>query len=106
MTSHDVARQVMQERDAECARMMGERSRLGRRVAVLPGYTAHARFAAGLLGDVAGYIPREVPTPYASGPTHTVWTRAADGLRVIIAETRHRRYEVFEVVGDISSRDW
>ena len=45
----------------------------------------------------AGYIPRvmSIPSPYASSPTDNVWTW--NGKNIIIRETSHKVYEVFEV---------
>ena len=73
-----------------------------KRVKVLPGYAAHARFLADVSEDPIGSIPRQaqIPSPYAYSPTHTVWSW--DGRPIIIVETRHRRYEVFTVDGPLS----
>ena len=69
------------------------------RVRVLTGYAAHARFLADVNEQPIGSIPRQVHQPYAYSPDHTVW--AWRGVPIIIAETRHRRYEVFRVEGPI-----
>ncbi len=68
------------------------------RVRVIPSHSGLARFMAQLEGPI-GSIPRQVYTPYSYGPTHVVWDWR--GAPVIIAETRHKRYEVFRVEGPI-----
>ena len=67
------------------------------RVRVLYGYAAHARFLAET-DDAAPlrWIKRAINEPYAFGPTHGVYDWG--GRPVIIVETRHRRYEVYEIV--------
>lgn len=65
-----------------------------KRIKRVVGYAAHARFLAEC--DFTNErIPRQVdiPSPYSSGPDHTVlvWK----GKRVIDVETAHRRYDVF-----------
>ena len=71
-----------------------------RRIAVISGYAANARWWAEA-GETVGYIPRQadIPSPYCYEPTDIVlmWR----GRRVIHRETRHRRYEVFEVPADM-----
>lgn len=73
------------------------------RIKVITGYAAHARFLAEcedeeFLIHPVGTIPRQsqIPSPYRYSPTHDVlgW----NGRKVVIVETRHRRYEVFEVI--------
>lgn len=44
---------------------------------------------------IIGYVPRQVHTPYASGPTHAVYSYK--GKPIIIAEIAHKTYRVFEV---------
>ena len=68
-----------------------------KRVRVLNGYAAHARFLAET-NDAAPlrWIKRALDGPYASGPTHGVYDWG--GRPVIIVETKHRRYEVYEIV--------
>jgi hypothetical protein len=39
---------------------------------------------------------REIPSPYAYSPTHTVYQDTEDRL-VIVVETAHKRYDVFDV---------
>ena len=77
------------------------------RIKVITSYTGHGRFTAEIADkdwDI-GTIPRQtqIPSPYASGPTHLVsrWR----GQNVIMIETRHRRYEVFRVDGPIGPRE-
>lgn len=73
------------------------------RVKVLTGHAAHARFSVDLSDKPIGSVPREIPTPYAYAQTHMVWDWA--GVPVIIAETRHRRYEVYRVDGPLGPVD-
>lgn len=70
-----------------------------RRVRVLNGYTAHARFLQEVSATPSGQIPRNqsIPSPYAYSPVHELF-RWKDGRQVFIVETKHRRYEVFEVL--------
>jgi hypothetical protein len=72
-------------------------TRIGKRQQVIVGYAALARFLSHAAPDFLGEIPREVATPYAYSQTHMVY--AWHGQPVIIAETAHRRYEVFPVTG-------
>lgn len=78
-------------------------SRIGKRLRVLSGYAAHARFNAECSLDFIGEIPREfqIPSPYAYSPVHVVSTWIPRNVPVIVVETKHRRYEVFEVTGQI-----
>ena len=79
-----------------------------KRLRILRSHTAHFRFLHECDDDndrAAGWIPRhrEISSPYSYGPTHLVyrWT----GRPVIVAETSHRRYEVFEVSERIYATD-
>ena len=67
------------------------------RLKVITSYTGHARFLAECDEEPAGWIARQadIPSPYSYGPDHAVW--AWGNRKVIIVETRHKRYEVFEV---------
>lgn len=78
-------------------------SRIGARVKTITGYSALARFNAALSDDFIGQIPREsqIPSPYTYSPIHVVSTWLSMDMPVIIVETKHRRYEVFEVTGQI-----
>ena len=72
------------------------------KVKTITGYAPLARFLAEVSEHPIGSIPRtEIPSPYASGPTHMVsdWR----GVPVIIVKTRHRRYEVFRVSGPLDA---
>ena len=73
-----------------------------KRIRVLTGYTALARFRAGIPDDSKIIeVPRiPVHTPYAYSPTSLVefW----NGQPVVICETRHIRYEVFDASGLVS----
>lgn len=74
-----------------------------RRMKVVTGYAAHARLCAELSDDVLGYIPMMVHQPYRFSSTHAVV--AWQGQAVIVAETAHRRYEVFAVCGPLKSEE-
>jgi hypothetical protein len=50
-----------------------------------------------LTGDEIGEIPRtSIPSPYAYSPTHAVF-QTMNGKQVIIVETKHKQYDVFEI---------
>jgi len=72
------------------------------RIKVVTGYAAYARFLAEVSEDPIGTIDRrsEIPSPYAFSQDHPVWDW--NGVQIIVVETRHRRYEVFRVEGDIT----
>jgi hypothetical protein len=66
-----------------------------KRIKVIPSHSGKARFSAE--AKRVGWIPRvaNIPSPYMYSPVWTVyWWK---GKHVVLAETRHRRYEVFEV---------
>jgi hypothetical protein len=75
-----------------------------RRIRVLRGHTEHARFNALLRGPV-GEIPAraDIPSPWSYSAEWPVFALALRvgawpaGTHVLIRETRHARYEVFEV---------
>ncbi len=67
-----------------------------KRIKVIIGYAANARFHVNVSAKPIGYIARQpIPSPYCCGPSHVVWDWT--GRPIIIVETRHRRYEVFAV---------
>lgn len=68
------------------------------RLKVINGYSADARWFAET-GDAIGEIPTILKPAYGYSPTQTVWPW--NGKNVIHVETRHRRYEVFEVPENI-----
>ena len=70
-----------------------------KRIKVLIGYSAHARFCALLADEWIGEIRRTIGQPYVSSPSHAVYS--LEGRPVVIAETKHRRYEVFEVLSGV-----
>jgi hypothetical protein len=73
-----------------------------RRVKVLTGYAAHARFLAETTDMERAYVVPtcpDVPSPYAFSATKSVM--AWKGYAVVVYETRHRRYEVFAVSGPL-----
>ncbi len=67
-----------------------------RKVQTLRGYTSLSRFMAALSEEPVTEIPRQIATPYVYSPTHPVF--GWGDRRVIIAETAHLRYEVYEVL--------
>ena len=72
-----------------------------RTLKTITSHSGLARFYSGVYGAVqeSGWVRRlPVPTPYASGPTHAVYTWRSQS--VIIAETAHRRYEIIRVPSD------
>jgi hypothetical protein len=80
-----------------------------KRIKVVRGYQGLANFHAEVdqipNGDgdllILGTIPRrpEIPSPYAYAPEHQVMRWNAKPI--IIVETGHRRFEVFEVSGTL-----
>lgn len=69
-----------------------------KRVLIIKSHVGVSRYYAELPETEAGYIvrQRDIPSPYASGPTHIVWSDPKRG-NVIIVETSHKNYEVFSV---------
>lgn len=67
-----------------------------KRLKTLTSYAAHARFTVELSDEFIGWIPKQIDQPYRYSPTHGL--RDWHGKPVFIAETSHRRYEVFTVV--------
>lgn len=67
--------------------------------------TSHAgkyRYLAEVGHEIVGWVPRQadIPSPFASGPTHGVYLDPQRGP-VIIVETAHRRFDVFST-GDLT----
>lgn len=69
---------------------------LMKRLLRITGYAARARYGAEISEDFIGWIPRQIGSPYSSGPSHGVHTDQKRGS-VIIVETKHRCYDVFAV---------
>lgn len=69
---------------------------LHKRIKTITSHVGLARFLDEA-PDAGFYIARDenIPSPYAYSPTHTVY--AWKGKNVIVVETSHKRYEVFEV---------
>jgi hypothetical protein len=68
------------------------------RVKRITSHAGHARFLAETDGDdPIGYIPRQpnIPSPYHFSERWAVWSHG--GKPVVIVETAHKRYDVFEV---------
>lgn len=74
-----------------------------RRIKRIRSHAGHARFLAACEPEPIGTVPRQIPTPYASGPTHIVW--AWGGTPVVIAETSHKVYDVFRVDGPLGPKE-
>jgi hypothetical protein len=67
------------------------------RIKRIKSYSGLAQYMAEeLTGDPVGEIPKQVSSPYASGPTNMVY-QTNDGKHVIIVETSHKQYDIFEV---------
>lgn len=68
-----------------------------KKIKTISSHAGHFRFLHEQDDNVLGWIPRQkdIPSPYSFGPSHLVgqW----NGKAVIVVETRHKRYEVFEV---------
>ena len=66
--------------------------------------TSHSGLAVYLsyVETTGSEIPRfaSIPSPYAYSPTHPVY-RDEQGRNVIVVETAHRRYDVFEVPASV-----
>ena len=76
-----------------------------KRIKRIHSHTGHAQFLFECAGDEdgatpIGYLPRQddIPSPYAYSPTHIVYDHAGP---VIIVETAHKVYDVFEVCPDL-----
>jgi hypothetical protein len=70
-----------------------------KRIKRVRGYAAHSRYLAELAETPSGYIPmqHDIKTPFAYSPSWTVWRHCPTGRLVIVCETAHRQYDVFEV---------
>ena len=67
-----------------------------KRIKVINGYAASARFHANVSEQPLGYIAHQpIESPYSYSPSHVVLNWG--GKPIIIVETKHRRYEVFAV---------
>jgi len=72
-----------------------------KRIKTITSYTGHARFCAETT-DTPNYLARvqtvHIPSPYRYSPAIRVqrWR----GKDVVWFETRHRRYEVYELAGE------
>lgn len=66
------------------------------RIKRITSHAGHARFLAEVDFGV-GRIPRQqdIPSPYASGPEHTVHRWKMN--YVFVVETKHKQYDVFGV---------
>ena len=73
-----------------------------KRIRTLTSHAAHARFLAECGDWTVGHVakPENIPSPYHAAPWYPVleWIVSPNRTRlVVIFETSHRRYEVFEV---------
>jgi hypothetical protein len=70
-----------------------------KRLKVINSHSGLARWLAETSGDAIGYLPRksaaDIASPYRYSPIIAVqdW----NGRRVAWFETRHKRYEIFEI---------
>lgn len=73
-----------------------------KRLKRIRSHTGHAHFIAECDADAVGKIPRQVdiPSPYAYSPDWHVWFHEILGS-VVIIETSHRCFDVFEVPRDM-----
>ena len=77
--------------------MVLERETNMKRLLRITSHAGHARYLATLPDGFAGFIARtDIPSPYASGPSHADYADPKRGP-VIIVETAHKRYDVFAV---------
>lgn len=69
-----------------------------KRIKRLRSYSEHARYMAHVSRKPIGVIDRQedIPSPYAYSAEWSVW-KHDDGKAVIVRETAHRQYDVFEV---------
>lgn len=74
-----------------------------KRIKTITSYTGLARWLAEVSDEPVTHLMREqvahIPSPYAYSPTVLVWDW--NGRNVVYFETRHKRYEVFEVPADM-----
>ena len=70
-----------------------------KRIKRITSHVGHARYLA-TVADTNLEIPRvkEIPSPYAYSPTHTLY-QDEQGRKVFIVETKHKTYDVFEYSG-------
>lgn len=68
-------------------------------IKTLHSHAAHARFLATCSDEPVGYIPRQkdIPSPYAYSPVHSVYMCKDGDRAVFIVETSHRKFQVFTV---------
>lgn len=68
-----------------------------RRIKTIRSHAGLGRFMAECSEEPVAEVPRisNIRSPYAFGPTHPAWDWK--GRKVIVVETAHRQYEVFEV---------
>jgi hypothetical protein len=73
------------------------------RIKRIKSHVGHFRFLAECEneGQLSGFIERQkdIPSPYAYSPTHGVFVYR--GKNVILVETAHKTFDVFEVPASI-----
>ena len=74
-----------------------------KRIKRITSHAGHARYLA-TVNDTDLVIPRvkDIPSPYAYSPTHTLY-QDERGRFVFIVETSHRQYDVFEHPSTLAS---
>jgi len=73
---------------------------MAKRLKVINGYAAHARYLSTVGDEPVSWIARTaIPSPYAYSPTHAIF-QTDSGQHIFIVETQHRRYEVFTVTDE------
>lgn len=71
-----------------------------KRIRTITGHTSLARYLTGVSENPYREVQRhsEIPSPYAFSPTHTTFLLTQSLREIFWVETRHARYEIFEVV--------
>jgi hypothetical protein len=69
-------------------------------------HTGHARMIATVGEEPVGYIRRsdaaDIPSPYAYSAVWNVYRRESDGKQVLIKETSHRCFKMYEVPASVT----
>ena len=74
---------------------------MAKRIKVINGYAAHARYLSTVGDEPVSWIARTtIPSPYAYSPTHALF-QTDSGQQIFVVETRHRRYEVFVATDEV-----
>jgi hypothetical protein len=74
-----------------------------KKVKTITSHAGYGRWMAECMDEPVGYIARSqvahIPSPYAYSPCRAVYEW--NGKYVVSFETRHKRYEVFELPDDM-----